>query len=176
MQEVKNKVQYYAIEELHLLEDNPRTITKKQLETLKTSIKNNPDFFEARPLILSNRTGKNVILAGNQRFRAAQALGMKQVPCVLLEGLDSDREKEIVIRDNVSNGEWDFDILANSWDEEKLAEWGVNCTWAQSDGIDRKDIQPDIFALKIEIECESEQHQQELFEEFTGRGLKCKAI
>ena len=176
MQEVKNKVQYYAIEEIQLLEDNPRTITKKQLETLKTSIKNNPDFFEARPLILSNRTGKNVILAGNQRFRAAQALGMKQVPCVLLEGLDSDREKEIIIRDNVSNGEWDFDILANNWDEEKLGEWGVNCTWAQSDDVERKEIQPDIFTLKIEIECESEQQQQELFEELTERGLKCKAI
>lgn len=125
MQEVKNKVQYYAIEELQLLEDNPRIITESQMSKLIKSIEDNPDYFEARPLILSNRTGKNVILAGNQRFRAAQALGMKQVPCVLLEGLDSDREKEIVIRDNVSNGAWDFDILANSWDEEKLGEWGV---------------------------------------------------
>lgn len=176
MQEVKNKVQYYEIGELKLLENNPRTITGKQLETLKKSIKENPDYFEARPLILSNRTGEKVILAGNQRYRAAQALGMKQVPAVLLEGLTKEREDEIVIRDNVSNGEWDFDILANSWDEEKLAEWGVNCTWAQSDDIDRKEIQPDIFTLKIEIECESEQHQQELFEEFTERGLKCKAI
>lgn len=176
MQEVKNKVRYYAIEELQLLEDNPRTITKKQLETLKTSIKNNPDFFEARPLILSNRTGKNVILAGNQRYRAAQALGMKQVPAVLLEGLDEEREKEIVIRDNVSNGAWDFDVLANNWDESLLQEWGVECSWAQSEEKERTDIEPDIFTLKIEVECESEQQQQELYEEFVERGLKCKAI
>ena len=142
MQEVKNKVQYYAIEELQLLEDNPRTITKKQLETLKTSIKNNPDFFEARPLILSNRTGKNVILAGNQRFRAAQALGMKQVPCVLLEGLDEEREKEIVIRDNVSNGAWDMDALANCFDEQKLTEWGVELSWkAQQEKVEEPDLE-----------------------------------
>lgn len=139
MQEVKNKVQYYEIGELKLLENNPRTITSKQLETLKKSIKENPDYFEARPLILSNRTGKLVILAGNQRFRAAQALGMKQVPAVLLEGLTKEREDEIVIRDNVSNGAWDFDILANNWDEKKLGEWGVEGVF-QSTQIDMDDF------------------------------------
>lgn len=129
MQEVKNKVRYYAIEELELLEDNPRTITESQMAKLIKSIKDNPDYFEARPLILSNRTGKNVIIAGNQRYRAAQSIGLKQLPCVLLEGLSKEREDEIVIRDNVSNGAWDFDMLANNWDEAKLGEWGVEAVF-----------------------------------------------
>lgn len=125
MQEPKNKVQYYAIEELKLLENNPRTITAKQMETLKKSVKDNPDYFEARPLILSNRTGELVIIAGNQRYRAAKELGLRELPCVLLEGLNEAREQEIIIRDNVSNGDWDMDILANEWDTTKLGEWGL---------------------------------------------------
>lgn len=150
MQEVRNKVRYYAIEELKLLEDNPRTITESQMAKLVKSIQDNPDYFEARPLILSNRSGENVILAGNQRYRAAQKLGLKQVPCVLLEGLTKEREEEIVIRDNVNNGAWDFDALANSWDESKLGEWGLEGVF-QSTQIDM-----DAFFEKSDTTTEKE--------------------
>lgn len=144
--EVANKVQYYEIDELKTLDRNPRTITKKQLEKLKTSIKDNPDYFEARPLILSNRTGSLVIIAGNQRWRAAKALGLEQVPCVLIEGLDEEREREIVIRDNVNNGAWDFDMLANEWDEIKLGEWGVETSWKP---LQEKVEEPDLEFTEV---------------------------
>lgn len=121
----KVQIAYRPLSELKKLENNPRTIKKQDMERLKTSIKDNPDYFEARPLILSNRTGELVILAGNQRYEAAKALGMAEVPTVLLEGLTEEREREIVIRDNVANGEWDMDALANEWDADLLREWGV---------------------------------------------------
>lgn len=123
---IKNKVEYLPIEEVFEYKGNPRTIKKADFERLKKSIKDNPDYFEARPLIISNRTGKNVIIAGNQRAKAAVELGLKEVPAVILEGLTYEREREIMIRDNVNNGEWDFDILANEWDIEDLQEWGVD--------------------------------------------------
>jgi ParB-like chromosome segregation protein Spo0J len=126
MKEPKNKVEYYKLSDLKPLENNPRTITQRQMDTLKKSIEDNPDYFEARPLIISDRTGELVILAGNQRYRAAESLNLESVPCVLIKDLDEDKEKEIIIRDNVSNGDWDFDILANEWDEAKLADWGVD--------------------------------------------------
>lgn len=122
---VKAAAEYWPIADLALLENNPRTIKKADMDKLVKSIKDNPDYFEARPIILSNRTGKNVIIAGNQRLKAAEQLGLKEVPAVLLEGLTEDREREIIIRDNVSNGEWDMDELANSFAPEKLDEWGV---------------------------------------------------
>ena len=96
------------------------------MDKLVESIKNNQDYFEARPLILSNRTGELVILGGNQRYEAAKKLGLKQVPTHLIEGLTEEREREIVIRDNVANGEWDWDILANEWDAEELEDWGLD--------------------------------------------------
>lgn len=51
----KAQVIYRPIADLKELPGNPRTIKKDQFEKLKTSIKNNADYFEARPLILSNR-------------------------------------------------------------------------------------------------------------------------
>lgn len=124
MNNIKNKVEYRRLDELELLENNPRTITKEKMERLIKSIKENKEYFEARPIICSNRTGRNIILAGNQRWRAAKIIGMQEVPTVILEGLDEEKEKEIIIRDNVELGNWDFNILANEWDENLLEEWG----------------------------------------------------
>ena len=121
----KAQVIYRPIADLKELPGNPRTIKKDQFEKLKTSIRDNADYFEARPLILSNRTGELVILAGNQRYKASKALGLKEVPTVLLEGLSEEREKEIIIRDNVENGEWNIDMLANEWNPDDLISWGV---------------------------------------------------
>lgn len=119
-------MQYRKLTELKKLDNNPRTIKKQDMDKLVESIKNNQDYFEARPLILSNRTGELVILGGNQRYEAAKKLGLKQVPTHLIEGLTEEREREIVIRDNVANGEWDWDILANEWDAEELEDWGLD--------------------------------------------------
>ena len=41
-----------------------------------------------------------------------------------------EQKNEFLIKDNVSFGEWDWDNLANNWNEEKLTEWGVN-VWQQ---------------------------------------------
>lgn len=122
----KAQVEYRKLTELKELPGNPRTIKKDQFEKLKQSLKDNADYFEARPIILSNRTGELVILAGNQRYKAAKAIGMSEVPTILLEGLSEEREKEIIIRDNVENGDWDWDALANEWDASMLDSWGVD--------------------------------------------------
>lgn len=89
----KVQIEYRRLDELKKLENNPRTIKKKDFETLKKSVNDNPDYFEARPLILSDRTGELVILAGNMRYEAAKALGMEQVPTVTLHGLTEERER-----------------------------------------------------------------------------------
>lgn len=123
MSELKNKVEYRPIEDLNLLEQNPRTITKDNMDRLVESIKRNAEYFEARPIICSDRTGKNVVIAGNQRLRAAQIIGMKEVPTIVIKGLTPEQEREIIIRDNVELGDWDMDILADEWDIQELHDW-----------------------------------------------------
>lgn len=129
MKTTTHQVEYRAISELNELEGNPRTIKKDDFERLKKSLQDNQDYFEARPIILSDRTGKLVIIAGNQRYKAAKAIGLTEVPTVLLSGLTEEREREIVIRDNVENGEWDMDILANEWNVDDLKGWGADVNW-----------------------------------------------
>lgn len=140
-------MQYHKLTDLKKLEGNPRIIRDKQFKTLCDSIRDNPKYFEARPIILSDRTGSLVIIAGNQRYEAAKSLKLKEIPTFLIEGLTEGKEKEIIIRDNISNGEFDWDILANSWSDLPLADWGVplpedwlNPLPYENKGIDEADM------------------------------------
>lgn len=111
---------------LKLHQKNPRTIKNENFDKLCKSIQDNPEYFQGRPIIASNRTGENIIIAGNMRYKAAKSLKMKEVPAIILEGLSEQKEKEIMIRDNVSSGQFDFDTLANQWDYNDLMEWGLD--------------------------------------------------
>lgn len=118
-------MEYRKVSDLSKLPNNPRTIKDKAFKKLCESLTNNKSYFEARPCILSDRTGQLVILAGNQRYDAAKSLGWLEVPTHLMSGLTEAQEKEIVIRDNVNSGEWDFDMLANGeWNS--AIEWGLS--------------------------------------------------
>lgn len=162
MKTTTHQVEYRAISELNELEGNPRTIKKDDFERLKKSLQDNQDYFEARPLILSDRTGKLVIIAGNQRYKAAKAIGMTEVPTVLLSGLSEEREREIVIRDNVENGEWDMDILANEWDTTDLKEWGAEINWNEQNIADNDEIELDELSdeMELKIKLSSEDYRK----------------
>jgi len=113
------------LNQLTKLPNNPRTITKEDFKRLCNSIENNPQHLSGRPLILSNRTGELIIIAGNQRYEACRHLGYEEVPTYLIENLTEEQEKEIAIRDNVNNGDWDYELLANEYDTDLLIDWGV---------------------------------------------------
>lgn len=147
----KAQIEYKPLGALRELPGNPRTIKKDQFEKLKTSLQNNADYFEARPLILSDRTGELVILAGNQRYKAAKAIGLEQVPTVTLHGLTEEREREIIIRDNVNNGEWDMDALANEWDAGQLQDWGVDVPEIKAPDLAEENGVQDLDASEITI-------------------------
>lgn len=105
---------------------NPRQWTKAQFEQLKASIKETPELLEARGCIVDYHDGKYVCLGGNMRYMACKDLGMAEVPCyVIPEGTSVLKKKEIVAKDNVSMGEWDYDALANEWGDLDLEGWGV---------------------------------------------------
>ena len=148
----KFKVVYRPLSSLKQLENNPRYIKKEDFERLCASVQNNPELFEAQPLILSNGTGENVIIAGNQRYKAAIEVGLKEVPTILLEGLTEAKEREIVIRTNITNGRWDWDILSSEiWGStQELADWGVDVGSFLDDEPDQEDAMPELPELDEE--------------------------
>ena len=87
---------------------------------------------------------------------------MTEVPTVLLSGLSEEREREIVIRDNVENGEWDMDILANEWDTTDLKEWGAEINWNEQNIADNDEIELDELSdeMELKIKLSSEDYRK----------------
>lgn len=150
------KIEYRKTVDLETLYHNPRFILDEEFKSLCKSLEDNPDYFEARPIIISDRTGMLVVIAGNMRLRAAIEIGKKEVPTILLKGLTVDREKEIIIRDNVNNGNWDYDILANEWDKDQLVEWGVPAMWDLGEEEPEEPAQTKALTAKLVIEFETQ--------------------
>lgn len=128
------KVENIKISKLKLFDQNPRRISREQMNKLCRSIESDPDYLQCRPVLvnvdtLEDESGKNSeifhVYAGNQRIRAAKKLGMKEIPCIISYGLEEKTIKDRMIKDNATYGEWDFDQLANCFDIESLVECGL---------------------------------------------------
>lgn len=114
--------------QLEGLPSNPRQITESKMALLKQNIKQYPEMLKLRSLMvypLDN--GKYIIIGGNMRYRAMSELGMKDAPCVVIpKETDIETLKAYTIIDNNGFGKYDWDMLANEWDEYKLEDWGVD--------------------------------------------------
>ena len=104
--------------------DNPRKITDAQMDKLKDSIRRDPEYMQPRPLVVNK---DNIILAGNQRWKALRALGHDEIPEDWVRFVDWDKEKSrrFVIMDNHQSGEWDEEILLARWMDVDLEGLGV---------------------------------------------------
>ena len=101
---------------------NPRFIRSDKFTKLVQSMREFPDMLDARPLIINQ---DNEILGGNMRFKAAIELGLKQIPCIKVDW-SPEQQQEFLIKDNLSFGECDWDVLANEWETELLVDWGMD--------------------------------------------------
>lgn len=119
---------------------NPRVIRGNKFDKLVKSIKQFPQMLELRPIVVDEDM---VILGGNMRYKACVEAGLKEVPIKIAKGLTEEQKKEFIIKDNVGFGEWDWDILANDWDEKQLDEWGLD-VWQPENEIDEEIISEEI--------------------------------
>jgi site-specific DNA-methyltransferase (adenine-specific) len=60
------------------------------------------------------------------RLKACIEAGLTDVPVKQAKELTEEQKKEFIVKDNVGYGEWDWDDLANNWDEQLLADWGLD--------------------------------------------------
>jgi ParB-like chromosome segregation protein Spo0J len=66
-----------------------------------------------------------IILGGNMRFKACKEAGLKEVSIIKVSGLSAEKQREFLIKDNVSGGEWDWQLL-QEWDSLELKSWGLD--------------------------------------------------
>lgn len=126
---------------------NPRVIKDDRFKRLVESITAFPKMLEIRPIVVNHEM---IILGGNMRLRACQEAGLKTIPIIKADDLTEEQQKQFIIKDNVGFGEWDWNALANEWDDKSLSEWGLSEMkyWTPQDGADEKDEMSNVKAGK----------------------------
>jgi len=102
------------LSELRAYQFNARLHDGAQIDALKRSIK---EFGFTNPVLI-NSSGR--IIAGHGRMKAADELGMSELPCLVLD-LSERQARAYTIADNQlpQMASWDFDMLAVEIDELK---------------------------------------------------------
>ena len=111
------------ISDLNEYEHNPRKITNGEFDKLVASLKE--DGYHQRILI----TPYNTIIGGHQRKKALLESGLsKDTEIEVLaasRNLTQEELDRINIRDNLSFGEYDFDVLGSRFDIDTLIDFGM---------------------------------------------------
>jgi DNA modification methylase len=143
----KIQIQYVSPDTLKFAEYNPRKISEEDLKGLMASL---TDFGTVDPLLVNNAPGREgIVIGGNQRLLALRKLGNKEIPVVYLNIPDLAKEKELNVRLNRNQGEWDFQLLAK-FDENLLKDIGFSSE--ELDAIFEIDPEPEVFDLQKELQ------------------------
>jgi len=106
--------------ELKPAEYNPRQATEKDVHDLNASLEK---FNLADPIIINKN---NTVIGGHFRLRILQQRGVTEVDVRVPDReLNPEEERQLNLRLNKNNGQWDFDALAN-FDEEMLKDCGFD--------------------------------------------------
>jgi hypothetical protein len=127
--------------------NNPRLIKDDKFKKLVQSIKDFPDMLNKRPIVVNKDM---IVLGGNMRLKACIEAGMKDVP-VIVADWSEEQQREFIIKDNVSGGEWDWDVLANEWDAKQVADWGLDISDFSKQDFSDKNEEIDIDSLDSQM-------------------------
>ena len=172
--------------QLGWLPTNPCQWTQKDIDLTKASLQNDPDFTEERPVLVVACDGKLLVFAGNLRTTAARELKWEYISAVLYTP-ENDEDKDTIKRrsilDNGAFGSWDYDMLANEWDDLPLSDWGVPA-WSTEDvelesvsaPKEHEDLSGEVDALfQICIDCENEAMQEMYYNELKDK-YPCRVL
>ncbi len=145
-------ITYVPITSLIASNYNPRSWDETAKQQLKESITR---FGVADPLIVNGaETRKNILIGGHFRLEVLRELGYTEVPVIFLDIPDIEKEKELNIRLNRNQGEFDMDLLAE-FDEAFLTDVGFTSEELDSifpieEGIDEDfDVEKELAAMNI---------------------------
>lgn len=142
--------------------NNPRVIKDGKFNKLLESLREFPEMMKERPLVVVTDTdGKLMPLGGNMRLRALKELKYTDISDDWISIVDhwtEEQKREFVVKDNLSYGEWDFDLLTSEYDKDELIEWGMDLyEFADIEEIEENDTkEKNGVLLNIEFEGETE--------------------
>lgn len=116
---MKWKLEQRNVKELCEYGKNARRISRHDAMHLEESL---GKFGQCQPIVINT---DNVVVGGHQRLRTLRKMGHKTVDVYVPDTpLDEKEVAELNIRLNRNLGEWDWDMLANDWDQVDLSQYG----------------------------------------------------
>ncbi|MGG4186749.1 DNA modification methylase [Paenibacillus jamilae] len=117
------EIKFVNVETLNPYIKNARN-NEKAVDYVATSIQS---YGFKNPILIDSN---NEIIAGHTRLLAANKLGLKQVPTILVDDLTPEQVKAFRIADNktAEYADWNFELLAQELEELKLADYDLSLT------------------------------------------------
>lgn len=116
---MKWRLETRKIKDLRTYGKNARRLSSHDAAHLEKSLEK---FGQCEPIVVNT---DNTIIGGHQRLRTLHKMKHKEVDVYVPDAPLNEKEvEELNIRLNRNVGEWDWDMLANDWDEMDLAEYG----------------------------------------------------
>lgn len=179
----KLAIKYKKTTELTAYAKNSRTHSDAQIAQLVASLR---EFGFTNPILID---GKNGIIAGHGRLKAAQELGYETVPTIELSELTEQQRRAYIIADNklALNAGWNNELLAFEMQNLMDAGFDLSLTGFSDDEITAlnfidDEIDEDFKEPSDEsrntllIECTGERELETLYEEMQKRGFECKIL
>ena len=171
------KVMIKNINEVIPYENNPRK-NDDAVDYVANSIK---EFGFKVPIVVDK---ENVIVTGHTRLKAAQKLGLKEVPVIVADDLTEEQIKAYRIADN-KVGEfstWDLDKLELELEDINfdMSEFGFEDLDVKVEEDDADEVTEPNFTYKeqygVIVMCKSEEDQEEIYNRLTEEGYECKVV
>lgn len=177
------KIKSVNISDLKLYDKNPRLHPDDQIAEIAKLIS---EFGFKVPILIDS---ENVIVAGHGRVKAAQQLGMKSVPAIMIDNLTQEQIRAFRIADNKVSEKsgWDEPLLALELTDLKSLNMDLSLI-----GFDEKEVKSLLKKVDVRdieykekayediyyiiVECQDEKEQEILLKRFLSEGLKCKAL
>lgn len=170
-----------ALSEIKPYENNPRN-NDNAVSAVVASI---CEFGFKVPIVIDS---DGVIVCGHTRYKAAQEIGLKTVPCVIADDLTPEQVKAFRLADN-KVGElatWDFEKLELETAELEtieLEKFGFDKA-GRSGAAGEEDeprVSPDTnFNYKeqygVIVVCADEAEQEKIYTRLTDEGFECKVV
>ena len=167
------KIINFRVNDIHENNKNEKKHSEIQIKNVAESIKK---FGMIQPIVIDQN---NQIIIGHCRFKALKLLDYKDVPCVKLEEITEEQANMLRILDNKLNeSEWNIELLKDTLNNLDLNDFDLDWSFLDEEienEIERTDLS-DSYQEKLQIivECENEEMQESLYQEFTERGLTCQ--
>lgn len=175
------QIEYWDVEKLIPYARNPRK-NDDAVPKMAGVIK---EFGFKVPIVIKS---DGSVIDGHLRLKAAQMLGMEQVPVVLADKWTPAQVKafRLAVNRSAEWAEWDDELLKLELDDLKMENFDLDLIGfdelAPEPGKPSADdeIPPDDFNYEqkyaVIVECENEHHQQEVYEKLNAEGYICKVV